>query len=207
MGMSRVVDFGPKAEAIPVLIHSTREMIVQRDPIDTEFWKCVQLVWFGDAIVVGINPQAKFGVDRVAGVNDAVTVSAVLRLVEYGQGEKSIGVVGRGLGSNVSKQLRTIVDFAVAVPVQSKERVCGTRGSPTGLNGRTCVKEIEFHPACIVGKAIPRTVYVDNDWGTATYPAITAAGTLGAAVRSAALIRISFLYTAGVGIADDAVDA
>src|SRR6516165_10702280 len=122
-------------EAVAVLVHSIRQFIVQRDPINTEFRKPVKLVRFRDAVVVGVDPQTKLGVDRVAAVDDAVSVTAIFRLVEYRQRQKAIGFVGRGLGSDVSKQLGAIVDPAVAIPVQSKEGVRGTGSSPTYLGG------------------------------------------------------------------------
>ena len=116
--------------------------------------------------MVSIDPQTQLGVDRVASVDDGVSVSTVLRLVEYRQRKKAVGIVGRGLRSEVPKQLCAVVDFAIAVPVQDKEGVGGARSSPAYLGGLTRVKQIEFHAACVVCKVKPRTVHVDNDRAT-----------------------------------------
>jgi|SRR6516162_8903214 len=85
-------------EAVAVLVHSIRQFIVQRDPINTEFRKPVKLVRFRDAVVVGVDPQTKLGVDRVAAVDDAVSVTAIFRLVEYRQRQKAMGSSDGGWG-------------------------------------------------------------------------------------------------------------
>src|SRR5579864_2658951 len=141
-------------------------MIIQRNRVNTKFRKRVKLVRFGDAVVVSIDPQTKLGVDRVAAVDDAVSVPTIFRLIEDRQRQEPIRVVRRGLGSEVSKQLRAIVDFAIAVAIQSKEGVGGARSSPAYLSRLTRVKQIKFHTACIVCKVEPRSVHVDNDRAT-----------------------------------------
>jgi len=50
-----LVDLCGITKVIAVLVYSLRQSIIQRDPINPEFRKRVKLVWFGDAVVVGIN--------------------------------------------------------------------------------------------------------------------------------------------------------
>lgn len=150
-----VVEIGPIAKAIAVLVCSTRKFIVERDPINSKLRKCVKLVGFRDAIVVGIDPKKKSGIDRVAAVDNAVSIAAIFRLVEFRQGKKAIGIGRCRLGSEVAKQLRAIVDSAVAVPVQSKEGVGGTWSSPANLDRLARVKQIELHAGRVVCKVKP----------------------------------------------------
>jgi len=91
----------------------------------------VKFFRFGYPVVVGILPKTQFGEDGITGVDDPIAIPSVFPLVELGKGEKTIRMARGGLVRLVSKQLAAIVDIAVAVSVQAKERVVGTRSRPS----------------------------------------------------------------------------
>ena len=54
-GLSRT-NSGPVAESIAVLVHPTRELVVQGNPVHAEFRERVEFIGLGDAVVISIDP-------------------------------------------------------------------------------------------------------------------------------------------------------
>jgi hypothetical protein len=80
--------------------------------------------------MVSIHPKPQFGKYLVIGINDAVTVAAICRIVIDRKSEKTIWI-GRGwLRSKVPEQLRPAGNLSVAIAVQRQKVIIGI--------GRSC---------------------------------------------------------------------
>ena len=100
--------------------------------------------------MIFIDPQQQRRVDGVAWINEAITISAVLRVVEDGKRLVPVRMRSWRLWSEVTKELRTGVDFAVVIPIKRKEGVliCGI--CPAHLH-RIAGRHLERHPILQAG--------------------------------------------------------
>jgi hypothetical protein len=90
-----VVHFGSIAKDVAVLVRSPGRFVVERDCFHAERGERVLLARIRDAVVIPILPETEFGKDCVAVVDQAVKVSAVGRLVIFGERQKAVRVAGR----------------------------------------------------------------------------------------------------------------
>src|SRR5882672_8278965 len=95
--------------------------------------------------MVFVNPQYKFGKDRVLLINYAVAVAAVFRLIKLGEGQETVRTVGWRLSSEVTEQLLAIVDPPVLISVEREKCIARPCGSPTDLNRVPGSTDIELH--------------------------------------------------------------
>jgi len=81
--------------------------------------------------MISVLPQPETGKDSVLPVDNAITVAAIFRFIEFRQGQKPVLVRGRRLGREVAKQLSSIVDEAIAIPVKCEPGIVRIGSSPT----------------------------------------------------------------------------
>src|ERR1700733_11228911 len=88
--------------------------------------------------------------DGVSGVDDPVSIAAVLRLVKLGQGAISIAAATRTLRARrlfgeVAEQFLAIVNFAVMVAVQRQEGVTRVTARPRQFDWVSCSGDVEHY--------------------------------------------------------------
>lgn len=120
LSLLRVEHLRPIPEPVTVLVRAFRFLVAQLQLRDVQRGERVQLARLGDAVVVGVAPQEKALENRIAAINHAVGVPAILRLVELGQGEKAVRRVRHGLGGESAEEFRAAVNAAVAVAVDGQ---------------------------------------------------------------------------------------
>ena len=103
----------------------------------------VQFVRLGDAVVVLVDPQQEVREHRVAFIDDSVPVAAVFRLVELGEGQKPVRVMGLRLPSEVAEEFLAAVDFSVVVAIQRQEGIARDLRCPGDRNGITGSRNVE----------------------------------------------------------------
>lgn len=78
------IDFRAVAELIIVLVSALCLFIVKVNGLQTQLRQRVQFVRLRQAVMIDILPESKLRKDRIAAVNDAITIAALLRLVKLG---------------------------------------------------------------------------------------------------------------------------
>src|SRR5436305_5685801 len=64
------------------------------------------------------------------------------------------------------KQLRPIIDFAVAIAVERQKRFVATTSSPTDSHGMPRIGDIEQHRRLVTCQLIRAVGEIDNNWAT-----------------------------------------
>src|ERR1041384_5052958 len=88
----RIVHLRPISKLIAVLVSPFRQLVIERDRINTKLRQGVQLRWLGDAVVIGILPKSQFGEDCIVRVDDGVSIAAIYGLIELVQCQKTISL-------------------------------------------------------------------------------------------------------------------
>jgi hypothetical protein len=191
---------------ISVFVHIPGEVIAQIDAEDAEVLQRVELVGFADAVVILVNPHAEVAVDRIAGVDDSVSVSAIGRVVEDRQGQVAVRVSGFWLGRSVAEQLGEVVDSPIAVPIQGQPSIVEGGFRLAHLMEVLSRQDAELNPVGYGGEMEADTGRIDRDWaadarpaaGLAYLVAVVAAGFRRSAQASRVAVRTRPLACAGV---------
>src|SRR6266404_4505938 len=96
--------------------------------------------------------QAQLRKDRIARVNDAVAVAAILGLVKLGQSEKAIRMLRGGLWRKVTEQFLATGDDSAAITIKRQEGVLAPRNCPRDLNWVARPGDIKAHTVVRIGK-------------------------------------------------------
>src|ERR1700694_628065 len=97
-------------------------------------------------------------------VNHAVAVASLIGLVKLRQRQESIFVFCRILGGEITKQLLTIVDDAIAVTVQYQECIVRSGCGPGDLQQMTVAANVEHYSIRSRGQMKALAFGVDDDW-------------------------------------------
>jgi hypothetical protein len=104
-------------ELIPELISSPGLLVSQCEREDAQFSKSVQFIGLRNAVMVFVNPQQKMGEYGIAAVYNPISVSPVFGFIKFGQGRKTIRVLGLRLLSEITEEFLPAVDLAIVTAV------------------------------------------------------------------------------------------
>src|ERR1043165_1434019 len=166
----RIVHLRPISKLIAVLVSPFRQLVIERDRINTKLRQGVQLRWLGDAVVIGILPKSQFGEDCIVRVDDGVSIAAIYGLIELVQCQKTISLYigSRRLVRSAAEQLATIVYRSIAVTIQHQESVVAADCGPRETIGSAVVIEIEIHAVRETRQVISIPCNVNDDWRLVT---------------------------------------
>lgn len=124
-GLVHVYNRRTVPEGVPKGVGDRRSVIlvVQIDREETDLWKCVKLVRLADAVVISIDPYAEARINGITGVDKAVAVPTLLRVVEHRQGEEAVWMGRRWLRCQITEEFGHVVYYTVAVPVEREPSV------------------------------------------------------------------------------------
>jgi hypothetical protein len=171
------------------LINFRFDLVLQVDPADPQFGETMQFVGLRDSIVVRVNPNAKFRIDRVVRIDETIVVSPVLWLVINCQRKEAIRGLCRGLGGNRPEQLASVVYYAVIVSVEGQKTVLAFDGRPCPFTGTPVADQVEPNAIFWRGELEALSIYVYENGGVATpriRPSVTNSVSVRARVRKPA---------------------
>lgn len=112
--------------------------------------------------MIGVDPDAQPGVNSIPFVDYAVTVPAILGLVELRKGEKPVRIRGSRLGCVVAEQFQAVVDDAISITVEHEEAAVRARSGPGKALGPSYSAQVE-HDTRGGGGKFDTVAGVDND--------------------------------------------
>ena len=111
--------------------------VIQRDAGDAGLFEGEEFAFIGNAVTVGILPDAQAGIGGVVGVDDAVQVG-----VELAQSGKAVGgFIAVGEGGVIAEELGTLIDGAIAIAVEDQQSI--VLADPAGLLGEAVTVMVE----------------------------------------------------------------
>ena len=99
-------------------------------------------------IVICILPQTQVRKDGVLSIENLVFISTVCAVVKFSKGEKAVRLIARGLGSEISKELRGIINCVVGVAVKHQPGIIRIRFAPRHSHGSVALAPDTPWAAC-----------------------------------------------------------
>jgi hypothetical protein len=119
----------------------------------------MKLRGLADSVVVAVDPNEEFVEDRIPGVDHAIAVPSVCRIVKDSQRSIPVGISGGRLRSQVSKQFAGVVNLAVPISIERQPSVAVIGIGPTDLDWRLARKNRNCTPPATPVRWNPALLY------------------------------------------------
>lgn len=93
----------PVPKCIAILVDVFGGMISKIDSKYSDVSQAMQFLWLANTVVISVNPKAKMIIHRIVGINLAVTITPVHRVIENPQGKVSIRLAAHRLRRQVAE--------------------------------------------------------------------------------------------------------